>query len=365
MKIELNKPFSKILLNATLAFGLCVSNLSSTAQDKKNVFDMAKLAKKQIKLAEPSVPFFTAINFDQIIFKDIRPDTSAIMLTKSSLYSIDNFKPTLEKYMNYGLPAEGNNNETQLIVFVKKLWLSSQYKPEDESEEDNNIKQGKWVKALLFKIECFLKIDSLYSPLCKLDTNLVIIEKDMAEAAPAMIDSCLKLLAAKINLLQSKIQYQKLKKLTSSELDKYNNSRYALPILMKPLPEKGVYVTFNDFKNNTPVYKNFTVQKDKLSDQLYIKDDEGGETLIRDIWGYSDGKDFFIKAADNYFLLKRYGNTFYVNAAKSVKSKIVAKTSSLIADGLLIGSLRPHSKKAKFSIEYLPYQLDIETGEIY
>ena len=356
--------FSKILVNAIFVWVLCVFSLLSKAQDQKT-FDMAKLSKKQIKLPEPIEPILAIAGVGKILIEDARPDTAAIMLTKSALYSIDNFKGTLEKYFNHGLIDGGNNAERQLVVFVKKLWLTSQYKPENEVEEDNNIKQGNWVKAVFFKAECFLKTDSFYSPLFKYDTSLVIAESDMEQSAPVMIDSCLQLLAQKITRLQSKIQVQKLKKMTGAELDKYNSSRYALPILTKAPPEKGVYATFGDIKNNTPAYKNFTVQSNELSDQLYIKDSTGNEMLMRDIWGYSDGNNIYIKSADNYFMLKRYGNTFYVNGAKSVKTRKKLKASSLMRYGLLLGSVRKDSRKTKFSIEYLPYQLDIETGEIY
>jgi hypothetical protein len=32
---------------------------------------------------------------------------------------------------------------------------------------------------------------------------------------------------------------------------------------------------------------------------------------------------------------------------------------------MLVGSLKLHSAKTKFNIVYLPYQLDLDSGEIY
>jgi hypothetical protein len=87
----------------------------------------------------------------------------------------------------------------------------------------------------------------------------------------------------------------------ANEVEKSNNNRFQVPVLNNTGFKRGVYLTFKEFKNNDPAYTDFTVQKSELTDELYTKDSTGKETLTRNVWGYCDGVNIFMRSADNFF----------------------------------------------------------------
>jgi len=353
------------VLKIVWCIALCFYFLTSFSQDRKEQFSFSRLDKKVIGLPSSNGSIYTG-NFDRVIVKDARLDTNAVLLTKSSCYSIPGFTGGAAKYFNdaFGTDA-GNNAGKQLVIFIKKFWFASQYQTEDADEEGNDLKQSKWTGALLFKADCYFRSDSFYYPLFRYDTTLVMSSQNVVGAAALTIDSCFSFLAQKVVRFQNRKVTTQSKKLTLAEVEQYNNNRIALPIFTDAALKKGVYVTFDEFKNNTPKYAEYSVEKGKLTDGLYIKDSAGNETLARNIWGYCDGKDIYYKSADNYFLLTRIGNSFYLKGVKSIKSSKYIKASSVLTDGFIVGALRPHNTKIKFSVDPVPFQLDMDAGEIY
>ncbi|MES2849592.1 MAG: hypothetical protein V4685_11090 [Bacteroidota bacterium] len=346
---------------------IIVLSFSSSAQYKRSIFTFEDFKRQQLEIPLPKKTHATGMRLQHIIVKDERQDTGAIFFAKSSYYTIENFATAAEEHINRLLDIQSQPDDgKELVVFIKKLWVTSKYKTEEDEDEPNrnNLKQGMWLGALLFKADCYIKTDSFYTPFFRYDTVFVKKILDIEASAPLMLDSCFSMLAHKIARFSDRAPVSS-KKLSEAEIEKYNDSRFDIPVLNTTDINRGVFFTFEDFKNNKPRYPDFTVQNDDLSDQLYIKDDDGHETLLRNLWGYSDGKGLYIKSSDNYFLLKRIGSAFYLYGAKNVMSKKHLKATSILADGLIVGSLRPHSKKVRFDIEYSPFQLDMESGEIF
>lgn len=339
-------------------------SINTSAQNRKKSFSFSDYKKHTLAISAAAKPIVVDRAIQSVTVKDIRKDTTAVLLTKSSYYSIDNFTAAAENYTASLLGVSNNNaGGRQLVMFIKKLWLTSQYKTASaEDTSTNDTKPGNWLGGLFFKADCYIKTDSFYTPLLRYDTVLTIEYEKMEETGSSAIDSCFKMLVQKIGRFNEK---SFPKKLTLAEVEKYNAQSFDVPALKTKSFPKSVYITFDDFRNNKIQYPDFTVQKGELSDQLYIRNADGTESLVRNIWGYSDGENVFIKAADNYFMLTKLGNTFYLKGAKSIQSSKYVKVGSVLTDGFIIGALRPHSKKVKFDIEYLPFQLDMESGEIF
>ena len=357
---------TQVSIKYCFSVGVFLCWLQVNAQDKKDIFKFSDYPVKHIELPLPGKAVIAGIPFNRIMVKDARPDSNAILLNKYDYYTIDNFETVAEQYFNNALATQNiADTNKHLVIFIKKLWITRQYDWEEPSEDENDLRRGKWLGGLLFKADCFLKTDSVYNPLFSYDTTFVSDNKNMVDAAAVMIDSCFKMLLQKIIRFQSKSLSSQLKKMTADEVEKYNNNRFQIPVLKNNELKRGVYSTFKEFKNNNPAYTDFTVQKATLTDELYVKDAAGKERLTRNVWGYCDGKNVFIKSADNFFMLNRVGNSFYMRGTKKIKSRKQVKVSSILMDGVLVGSIKPHSKKVKFNIEYLPYQLDMDTGDIY
>ena len=336
------------------------------AQDKKDIFKFSDYPEKHFKLPLPEKLLTTSMPFNSVMVKDARPDSNAILLNKYDYYTIAGLETVAGQYFNTALATENvADTNNQLVIFIKKLWITRQYNWEEASEDENELRHSKWLGGLLFKADCFLKTDAVYHPLFSYDTSFAMEDSYVLDDGPVMIDSCFRMLVQKLIRVQSKNFSSPSKKMTADEVAKYNNNRFQLPILKNNGLNRGVYSTFKEFKNNNPVYTDFTVQKSELTDELYIKDSAGRETLTRNVWGYCNGTNVFIKSADNFFMLNRIDNSFYMKGAKKIKSSKRVKASSILMDGFLVGSLKPHSTKVKFNIVYLPYQLDLDSGEIY
>ena len=63
-----------------------------------------------------------------------------------------------------------------------------------------------------------------------------------------------------------------------------------MPILEDSLQAPGVYLSFEEFKNNNPSIKDFEVTKDKLNDIITTKETNGRQMPPSFAWGYSVGK---------------------------------------------------------------------------
>jgi hypothetical protein len=149
------------------------------------------------------------------------------------------------------------------------------------------------------------------------------------------------------------------------EIDSFNNARFNIPILNEN-PRKGIYVNFEDFKNNTPVDSPFTVDKSKRGDFLYVKNKKGEDILQTEIWGYSDGKNSFIYSAENYFKLTRYGNTFIIYGAKGFASSRKLRLNFSLLDMAIPNSNYSKARTVNtYKLVFNFFQLDMESGELY
>ena len=94
--------------------------------------------------------------------------------------------------------------------------------------------------------------------------------------------------------------------------------------------------------------------------------------LMRELYGYSDGKDIFISSAGNFFRLYRSGNSFNIFGVKSLKKVRSANIAENAVAGLGLAAVRwspaylgkSHSGY-NYKLRPAPFQLDMETGNIY
>ena len=130
---------------------------------------------------------------------------------------------------------------------------------------------------------------------------------------------------------------ERLPKKTWTEVQKYNAAYYDIPVLTDTIFNKGVYVSFSEFKNNKPSIINFKEEKSRFGInkfENYLEDEHGNR--ITKYWGYFDGKNFKIgKYGNEKLYRKNYTFEFF--------------QQHLYADADV----------------WIPYQIDMETGNIY
>jgi hypothetical protein len=149
-------------------------------------------------------------------------------------------------------------------------------------------------------------------------------------------------------------QFNEQSKKTLAEIKGFNAKMYAIPILQDSGFKKGVYLNFDDFKNSRPSIMDFREKKmgySTINTENYIETMNGEE--ISNYWGYSDGKDFWYGKLVNDKIY-RIQNTFC----------FFIKAVGYFIDPDINLSTIITSNKYKYEI-WIPFQIDMETGEIY
>ncbi|HUS03062.1 MAG TPA: hypothetical protein VMY77_15095 [Chitinophagaceae bacterium] len=255
------------------------------------------------------------------------------------------------------------NNGKSIVMVLKKLWLTNECIEEPNDEANKKNANGSWLKGIITKFEFYCSYEDGYTPLYRFDSIFsgTINIKDYSKEYlhNALTISIEKLIAADLNNLSSA-----RKKMTLQDIIAYNTKQFNIPVLNTNVYKKGVYKTFAEFKMNTPSFNNYEIKEDKLTETLFIKDGKG-EYPVRDVWGFCDGNNLYIKSSDNYFELTKKQNTFICFAAKDLSRSRHVKAGNIIMFGVLGGGMGKGNKKVSYKINRKLYALDMETGEIY
>ncbi|MEP7163803.1 MAG: hypothetical protein ABI741_03865 [Ferruginibacter sp.] len=288
---------------------------------------------------------------------------TGITLNKRTLqrYRFDRgFVPSLTGWFTHYLHVDGQNRSgITLFANIKKLRYSEQIIPVTIGGRESQPNTGWWDEGVIIKIEYFLLKDSLFSPLYRYDSILAVPEvagfSTGAFFKAALISSVKKIFTLN---LDSAIAVGR--KLHYSDILRINNQRYKFPVYEATVYNKGVYKTFEEFKMNVPFIKQYEFKSGKLGDILYVTEN-GKEFPVRDVWGYCDGKEFYINSGDKYSRLERTGNGFYFEGIKSLTRVQRTPVGQSYFDAKTTSGL----KETKFKKYISVFQVDMETGEVY
>jgi hypothetical protein len=190
----------------------------------------------------------------------------------------------------------------------------------DEKDKtlDNRIGSYEASKTTLrATFDIFLRKNNEYFVGYRFDT-IATAFLDMKEFTDEYLPPVVQSSLAKLESIDPDTHIANKRKFTRDQLEEYYLRRWEKPILKGAEFQRGVYKNFSEFLNNRPTITQFVVKKDKLTDIIYITDDGGQSRAVRDVWGYCDGKNFFIKSGENYFMLVRVQNGFYFLGSKEL-----------------------------------------------
>lgn len=123
--------------------------------------------------------------------------------------------------------------------------------------------------------------------------------------------------------------------------------RKDIPIFQVDVPKKGLYATYEDFKNNRPSNENVIVEHRKgfsrpLIYEMNEKGKKGKEILRKYYYVVSDGEKFYISRSNAlYELTKTNGNYFFTGLGKDgadTGASIVAYAAFGLLGGLMAGN---------------------------
>ncbi|AXY75166.1 hypothetical protein D3H65_14780 [Paraflavitalea soli] len=305
--------------------------------------------------------------FSGIEIRDIRPDTTKLGFYRSTkdrhsykyrfaTNTADELTAFLTDHFQQSFTPGSNN---RLVIYIKKLWLS-EFDSAELSLHNTHVRNA-W---LYLKTEIYLQSQDAYYPIYRFD-SVTYARKNNGYTSGGFISTTL------LNALQvlDRTDFAKViqkRKLDQASVDAFNNLAVATTAF--PKPAKGVYVSFDEFKNGRPSCTDYEVRFESLADIIYVKAPDGVVYPKRNVWGFSDGETVFIRMGSNFFPLYNQEKTweFYGTAAMEFRAP---RMPILPGAGLpmMIASagVTEFTQYEKRLVNLRAFQVDMENGKFY
>ena len=350
-----------------LVFLMSLQLVMYCQNSKKELINPESLAFKELPLfAQREAPSDISLPFESIRIIDSRFDTSKIgfipviniLHDKRSIFRKFRFKDgvakPLQEYYNKYYKNLFQHNGFELLIVMKRFWISGVDVSRDKRIEFTNSLDVN--TSFYIKWEYYLGKDGKYLPVRRTDTIAHLNESDYKylsenfdERKLAPIKCLLKAMIELYDFDKKLLQFDKLPGKTMEEITAYNIKRNEVKALKDSVLQRGIYLSFDEFKNNAPSIKDFNEEKMKyksFKSERYLTDLQGN--LISEYWGFSDGQNF---------RYGKYGNDKIYRVGNAFEFFVQINN-----DVLEYSTLSP--AKAKIKV-WFPYQIDMESGYVF
>jgi hypothetical protein len=322
-------------------------------------------------------PSDISLPFSSIEILDARFDTTKLgfeMPKKHDKIGYKDFKKiklegginkSIENFYNdyYKLCLKDTDNK--LLVVLKTLWIDNLPSPDFKEKRRYDIVKESY-QNIYIKFEYYLKNANGYYPIKRVDTVYQLTESilhspdiNLKKNDLSFFTYTLKSLLEKNDFIALIDKADKVRKLSLNSIDSFNRTRFNVPILTTAKLNDGVFLNFNEFKNNTPSTIEYKFKKIKGMEFLYIN----GETMESHFfWAISDSAGLHFSSSKKNNII-RIGNTFEFFSLDDI---YLPKT--IVGNILSINISNPNSGySGGTNHKYLavPRQVNMETGEIY
>jgi hypothetical protein len=362
------------------------------SSQRKEDLNIKKFHKAVVSINSPEVTVSIPIRSISVV--DARPDSLAIGLYQ--LFNRDprfivtqsGFRTESEQYINKYVRCS-KSDSFSIVMVLKKFWISTDVHKFDNRKiwdmEEDTSKQISF--SLFTNIEFYLLKDSGYYTLYRFDSvfsadikvaidiagnTMHIAGNKPGSFSALMIEDALKISLTKLTTMDWKWNAIVLskRKFTWHEIEAHELQIFEIPVLKDSFLVPGVYLTFEEFKSNTPSVTEFEITKDKLNDFIYSKQSDGRQISLMNVWGYCDSSNqIFVRLNHNYFKLQRRQNAFYIYGSNQVIHSITSRPVSLpyVSSGSSSPQMMPsgNSTSEDFKLKLKPFQLDWESGKLY
>jgi len=392
---KVNELKKNIVLLLLINLCLLTTQAQTAKSYKKEDFDVRHFRVKKISIAAPE-SLLEIKNMHGMAVLDLRADTSMVgFMQKKIVDPIPglfnsaeiqteqrvNKKPTFIslreglqretlQFIQHSINFRDDTSLPGILMVIKKLWLSDElnlnYHIYADSRFAGPASLDVWTSGIDVTIEFYLHDGNSYYPMYRYDS---VISKALtiSEYGSQYIALAFQLAMGKLAQMDSRIPVIMNKtKFSLAEIKLHIQNDYNVPALRDTAFRQGVYMSFNEFKNNNPSKADFELKRDRLADIVYIKQQDGTDYVARNIWGYCDGKNVYVASADNFFLLQRIANAFYIFGAKSPKRNESRNNTSAGSYNGAPGAPVPYQyNNVRTAIQLEPFQLDWSTGKLY
>ncbi len=217
--------------------------------------------------------------------------------------------------------------------------------------------------TFIFKAGCYLKQGYTYKFMFSVDTTIVVRAMDVTKKLLRTANEQFGLFVQRaasfdISELDSKTAY------SSYEIQHIDETeKKSIPVYNVDLPQKGLYSSFEDFKNNQPSEANFIEEFSKKTKEpkfFQVREDgtKGKEFLRKNYYAICDGSRLYISTEYGlYPVTKRDYDFYFTGKAKETANTAAVATASLMF-GILGGMLASIPEKATFE-----FKIDHTTGK--
>jgi hypothetical protein len=334
----------------------------------------------RVKIFELSVktipPESLKLPFQSIKIIDYRFDTSKLgfRLSKKFLSSNNVFEKIIlragiekgiENFYNEYYKYNFTPNGKILLISIKKLWINNMPERQGENQRKNIDKLSQ--QDIYAKFEYYIGSVNTYVPLKRIDTVFRLTPDKKVEDYDSRDENKLPFFCFALEKMIENVNYEfyikdleKKKKMSVEDIEKYNATTKNIPILNEPT-KKGVFLTFDEFKNNQPSVASFSKRK-ILKRKIYEIADEKGNVII-DYFAYNDGEKLAMAkhladllatniSQDNYGIYK-VNNSFQF--FENYLQYTVRETNTGVSNQGI----------PTYILVRVPRQIDMETGKTY
>jgi len=305
---------------------------------------------------------------------DARPDTFCLGFRRADALKMVTQNP-LSQYVGIVLNSSLQNQFQNILVSnvisfgygynlllaVREFWMY-----EDPDPKDFKYQTTPYNCAVLFRADVYLKRESGYIPLFKID-SVYGISKGLKYAKNKLMDSLYYYLAEKINKTPISLVFEKATKSKSkTSIDSFYRNVNVLPRpIISDTSKQYFFKTFQHFKSGNYGAASYNIVSDNMGDFVYKMEPDGRELLSRDFIFFNKGK-YYLSKFDSYSEI-----FFNHNRAYFLGSNLKADRSFPLPnmDISNLGYGKPQfggmEIKGKVKRSYQPMMLDMVTGNTY
>jgi hypothetical protein len=218
-----------------------------------------------------------------------------------------------------------NKQEGTLLINIRRFYVSELTLSMSESG------------TFGLKAEFYLKQDSGYKRMFTIDTNTVVRGLDVTKK---LLDTTPEAFGAFIQQAASFDPGQCATRLfTADDIQHIEQlEKKEIPVYNVDMPKKGMYATYEDFKNNRPSNENVLVESRKGFSRPFIYElkengKKGKEILRKYYYAVCDGEKMFISRPNTLYPLTKTSGDFYFTGV----GKDAADMGTVILTSVLFG----------------------------
>jgi hypothetical protein len=283
-----------------------------------------------LRLRPEAQPSLALTGTSSLLVLDARSDSFALGFTEKGTFWATTRRIVPEfglaemaqQYMHSLLLPVDTAGSSPILLCIRRLWLSEEEIDED-SRPSYDFISGRRIQfnktICTARLEFYRQRGASYCPLIRVDTT-ICGSQSLREGAGVYLQWILAEALSRLSA-EADLSGKHRHLLSIAEIQQFNGQPYQVPILADSNYPRGVFLTFDEFRNNAPSIRDFQVNRTRHGevDVVYIRSADNQFRATRDLFGYSDGKQLFLRYGNTYCPLKKIQESFYFMGLEEIR----------------------------------------------